>query len=136
LGVEVLFVTGSFKAFTDAKKAGVSTVSIYDLVKEFSKEFPDLLDYLGVTNQEFGESAGMDVEEDEAFVRARARYRTSMFEEYRNQDELINGIRRGEIFQGKLNVSRINKEEGEKRLCWIVVIFVVFLLLLLLLLLL
>ena len=58
---------------------------------------PDLLDYLGFTEQ-------MEVEEEQGGE--------PIFESHLPLDEVITRTKKGELFEGKLNISRNNVEEG------------------------
>lgn len=57
---------------------------------------PDLLDYLGFTEQ-------MEVEEEQG---------EPIFEPHLPLEEVIPRTKKGELFEGKLNISRNNVEEG------------------------
>ena len=63
---------------------------------------PDLLDYLGF-------SENMDLEENIGGE--------PLFEAHVPQDDLLTKVKKGELFEGKLGISRNNVEEGELFLC-------------------
>lgn len=60
---------------------------------------PDLLDYLGFTEN-------VEMEEEETGGEA-------LFDAHLPQEELLMKTKKGELFEGKLNINRNNIEEGD-----------------------
>lgn len=94
---EVLFLTNNFKNFENAKNLGVNSQTIYDFVKEIGDKYPNLLDYVGFTEDE----DKIQNENEQQF-----------FPAHLSTEEAVNKIKKGELFEGKLNISRTNKDEG------------------------
>lgn len=65
---------------------------------ENGAEYPDLLDYLGF------EETAIDTEVEG----------TPIYEPHLPVDEAITRVRKGELFEGKLSISKNNVEEGNK----------------------
>ena len=60
------------------------------------KDMPDLLDYLGF-------SGSMEIEEESG---------EPLFENHLPPEEFLTKVKKGELFEGKLSISRDNIEEG------------------------
>jgi hypothetical protein len=74
-----------------------SNITQYSLsLSENGAEYPDLLDYLGF------EETGIDTEEEQSPI----------FEHHLPLDEAITKVRKGELFEGKLGISKNNVDEG------------------------
>ena len=93
---QLVFITNSFRAYEEAKKIGITSKTIYDFVKENGETYPDLLAYLGFTEE------GGVMEEEKPLI----------FEPHLSIEDAVSKIKKGELFEGKLNISRNNLEEG------------------------
>ncbi len=94
----------SKKEYADILKGaefGGAIITMEDFISMNLTNNPELVNYMGFAQQ-------VDIEEETKDVKGAV----GMFEDHLNFDEMVLGIREGKFFKGRLNVSRVNIEEG------------------------
>ncbi|KAL4471595.1 hypothetical protein ABPG74_008488 [Tetrahymena malaccensis] len=95
--IEVLFITSDYQSHKMALEKGLNSTTIFEFVKSIKGEYPNLMDFLGISEQ------AMDIEFEGQQV---------LFQEHLTLNELSNKVKAGELFQGKLKIDRNDINDG------------------------
>lgn len=68
--------------------------------REYCADYPALIDYLGFFDEE------MEIEKNELASLPE------LYEKHLDIEQLLNGVKSGDFFQGKLSIDRNNNEDG------------------------
>ncbi|EGR33437.1 rnb family protein, putative [Ichthyophthirius multifiliis] len=98
--INVMFITNNYSQYIIAQQQGINTITIFDYLKQQAKEFPNLMDFMGLIENQNQE---MDLEDQQG---------ECLFEEHLNQSELIERVKSGDLFQGKMRIDRNNVNQG------------------------
>lgn len=74
----------------------MNSLTIHDFINTLCQEYPSLVDYLGFYEEE------MELEENS----------NKIYDSHMELDKLLQGIKEGNFFQGKLSINRTSNEEG------------------------
>ncbi|KRX06611.1 Nucleic acid-binding, OB-fold [Pseudocohnilembus persalinus] len=102
IDVQCKFITNSHTEAEYAKQQGINAITIFDFVEEVQDQYPNLVDFLGFTQEGFD----MEIEGQEE---------NNIFEPHLPIEKINEEVRKGNLFQDKMFLDRTNTSEGKIR---------------------